>query len=59
METGYHANKVIELAELVHLFESWGMNKGDAIALGISLVFPEVGYMAEEKVTDLVFSFRH
>lgn len=59
METNYYTNKVIALPELVYLFESWGMNQGDAIALGISLIFPEVGYMAEEKVTDLVFSFRH
>lgn len=40
METEYSTGMVIQLAELVHLFTSWGMNQGKAIRLAIPLTFP-------------------
>lgn len=42
METGYRQNTVIQLAEMVHLFKSWGMGQREAIRLAIFLTFPHM-----------------
>lgn len=56
MEKGYFISTVVQLAELVHLFKSWGMNQGDAIRLAISLTFPRAA--GDNDVRALVDSFR-
>lgn len=49
---------VQELKELEQTFEEWGMKKGDAILLGLSLVYPHIVSMGDEKLTTLASSFR-
>ncbi len=49
---------VQELKELEQTFEEWGMKKGDAILLGLSLVYPHIVSMGDENLTALASSFR-